>query len=413
MNILVGAKGRYSGWVTFNTMKDALAAVGDVRYLVFHKSPESTYDFSTRMTEFAKKHPECKIIYLANKGEVNATTKVLINGLGGQTVEEAKFYLESATQLKNLTDDVTDIVALTDLSGIDVLKGFFERYGKTNGDGITKPYLQVVKKAVSDLASAYNDKNKELLEMSESATDLFQQSLTLVSEMQQEQTKLADIIADLKARIQADPAEADVSIPTSFQMNTFPAITYGKSKEIVRIKDIGRCSFLTSFMLGYHTYLRSSKNVRSRIIFVEPIGSLYVTKYSKYNWITQSSKNSMSVYQQDIVFTNCPTKDVMMKLIDDSKFDIIVIVDRLVSSAGHIINSKGKVIYAVNGRTALDIKGVDKTNFFSIMTELKNAMFTVPMFTQYPTDSNPELRVRKYLSECSEMYAMLHTVKAF
>ena len=196
-------------------------------------------------------------------------------------------------------------------------------------------------------------------------------------------------------------------------MNTFPVITYGKSKEIVRVKDIGRCPFLTSFMLGYHIYLRNSKSVRSRIIFVEPIGSLYVAKYSKYDWITQSSKNSMSAYQQDVIFTNCPTKDVMTKLIDDPKFDIVVIVDRLVSSAGHVINSKGKVIYAVNGRTALELKGVDRTNFFSVILEQKNAMFTVPMFTQYPTTANPELRARKYLSECSEMYAMLHTVKAF
>lgn len=412
MNILVGAKGRYSGWVVLNTMKDALAVVGDVRYLVFHKSSESTYEFSARTTEFAKKHPECKIIYLANKGEVDSTIKVLINGLGGQTVDEAKFYLESTSQLKNLTEGITDIVALKDLSGIDVLRDFFERYSKTNGNGITKAYLQVVKNAVSGLSAAYNDKNKELLAMSESATDLFQQSLNLVVEMQQEQTKLAGIISDLKTRIMT-PAEPESSIPTSFQMNTFPVITYGKSKEIVRVKDIGRCPFLTSFMLGYHIYLRNSKSVRSRIIFVEPIGSLYVAKYSKYDWITQSSKNSMSAYQQDVIFTNCPTKDVMTKLIDDPKFDIVVIVDRLVSSAGHVINCKGKVIYAVNGRTALELKGVDRTNFFSVILEQKNAMFTVPMFTQYPTTASPELRARKYLSECSEMYAMLHTVKAF
>ena len=415
MNILVGVKQRMSGWMSVSTMKDAIGVFGDVKYLVFHKSSESVADVSTNILKFLEKHKGCTIVYICAKDTLQQGIRMIVEANGGKYIDD-EFFLEGVSQLNNLVNGLDEVVALTELSGTDILKDFFNKYSQSQGKAVTPAYLQLVKRAVSDLTDAYNNKNKEILSMCESANDLLQVILSSSDEQKKEVENLMGMVEDLKARMQSEEVLYAASAPTmGFQPSIFQTITYPKSnKEIVRIKDIGRSPYLTSFMFGYQSYLKNESVVRSRLIIVEPVGRLYVDKYSKYNWITQNTKNSMSAFQQDIVFTDCPTRDIMLKLINTPKYDIIIILDRLVSSVNHIISCKGDpVIFAVNGSSALEMKGVNRARFFSMIKEVQGAMFTVPMFSKYPSATNPELRVRKYIQDCSQYYAMIHAVKSY
>ena len=165
MNILVSDSTiSYKNWIVVRTIKDALSVVGFVEGLVYHKSQEKSEDKIKFMTEFSKKHTSCKIVYLCAKDKADNALKMLITGgLNGKYVDD-EFYLESDRELNTLLVDSAMIVKSSDLSGIDVLRDFFNRY--TSGDKpISKRYLSIVKSAAIELSEAYAEKNKEILEM--------------------------------------------------------------------------------------------------------------------------------------------------------------------------------------------------------------------------------------------------------
>ena len=67
MNILVSdSTVKYNSWLVVRTLKDALAVVGAVEGLVFHKSKESSEEKMRYITELSKKHTSCKIVYLCS-----------------------------------------------------------------------------------------------------------------------------------------------------------------------------------------------------------------------------------------------------------------------------------------------------------------------------------------------------------
>lgn len=408
MNVIVTKnKVDYSGFVKVSTVKDANVLVGDIEYFVYNRSDdvdEDRVNYLTKIKDRAK-----HMIYICRKEELENDVYIVVTGSGGKYFDD-EFFLESSSELNALMGSINEVTALTELGGVNVLKDFFNRYLKDGGSGFNPNYLTVVKQAVLDMVEGYRQKDFELLRLAETATEIFSSSVNIISGMESEYAKMQSVVDELENSRDTLPAPKG---PGSFGMPSvvfFPQVSYLKEKNIIRIKDVGGCIYLTTFMLCFRSFLEKMKNVRPKLIFVESVGMMYEKKYKEYPWVTQQTSKSMSNYYNNIVFTNCPSKEVVTRLLEDTDYDTFVVVDRIKNSKQHILNSKGSSIrYAVSGSSVVDSFGLRVQDCFSSIKAVDGFLFTIPVFPSYPKESDQ--RERLYMRSFSSEYEMLYNVR--
>lgn len=403
MNIVVSKnKIDYSGsFLKVATLEEACQVRGTIDVLIYNNSNENKNDkiaYLGKLKDMAK-----KLIYICNDKNTDMAIKMMIIGSDGKYFDD-EFFLESSYELDNLINSLDEVTALANLGGVNVLSDFFNRYLKNGSSDFNSNYLMVVKDAVNELMLEYNQKNLEIIQMSETATDIFSNTSALLSNMKKEKENMQDIVKKL-----SENAKESVGVsrrPTGSSVLFYPRINYVKDKNIIRIKEIGDFRYLVSFMLGFRLYLENVKNLRPKLIIVEPVGDLIEERYSGFPWVKTSSVRSSSNYYNDVVFTNCPNKDVLNKLLDDSNYDIFIVVDRTVTDKDHILNSKGSSVkYAVRGISIISKFKLPRKDCICCLSETKGTLLTVPLFPEYPIGTS--VRERLYMSELSSAYEKL------
>lgn len=387
----------YKGFLKVSSLKEASNTVGRIDFLVYHNSDEDYSEKINYLSEIVGK-VNSKLIYIRKASEVDLAIKMVVMANQGYYFDD-EFFLESSSELNNLIGGLDEVTALASLGGVNVLGDFFNRFLKNGSTNFTGNYLMVVKEAVNQLLTEYNNKNLEIIQMSETATDIFSNTSALIGSMKAEKETLQKTVEKISKSVQESTVKR-----SSSTVLYYPRIDYLVPKNIIRVKDIGNCTFLHSFMLGLRLYLSTVKNLRVKLIFIEPIGDYFELRYSEYPWVTVSSLNNKSVYFNDVVFTNCPNKDVLNTLLDDTK-DVFIVVDRSLNDNKHILNSRGTVHYAVSSASVMKKFDIPNTNYFSSLVALPNSLFTIPLFTEYPLESSA--RERLYLSELSSAYEKL------
>lgn len=408
MNIIVTSnKIDYSGFMKVKTLQEVLGVVGSIDFLVYHKSSESQeqkVDCLTKLKDKVK-----RLVYIRDKSSLEQAVQMIVVGSEGKYIDD-EFFLESSEELNRLMlnlDEVTDIVSL---GGEPVLNDFFNRYLKEGSSGFNSSYLVVVKEAVQNMLADYKQKDMELIQMSTTATEIFANSAEILSRAKSEQQKLRESIVKLEEMRENNDVGKVMPFSGIPSVVFFPMVSYMKEKNIIRIKDVGSCSFLTSFMLGFREYLENVKYLRPKLIFIEAVGIQYETRYKDYKWVTQQNQKSMSSYYNSVVFTNYPSKEVLTKLLDDTGYDTFIVVDRLKTSKDHILNSKGcSVRYAVGGSGIVDKFGLKVSDCFSTIREVRNSLFTIPVFSDYPEEKSK--RIDLYLRYCKMFYETLYVVR--
>ena len=184
----------------------------------------------------------------------------------------------------------------------------------------------------------------------------------------------------------------------------FSEITYAKNKNIIPIKEIGSCKYLVSFMLGFRKYLEIVQYAKPKLIFLMPPGRQYQDMYSEYSYITIETRNSDSIYD-NVVFINCPNKDVVLKMLDDMNYNIFIVVDMLKTSGRHLIHCKKKPVYAVGSGSLVSRMKLRAVDCFTSVSPVPGGMFCVPTFNDYP--EGEVQRVDLYCRECKAYYDLL------
>lgn len=394
----------YKNWIVVRTLKDAIGVVGFVEGLIYHKSQESSEDKIKYMTAFSKKHTSCKIIYLCSKEKADNALRMLITGgLNGKYVDD-EFYLESDRELNTLLVDSALIVKSSDLSGIDVLRDFFNRYTSSDKP-ISKRYLAVVKAAAIELSESYAEKNREILEMSESAAEIFSNSIDLIAQMREQQEALEKDIKSIRDKRAEMSSFTQPVKAVGGSILFYPRVSYLKNKTIIRIKDIGGCAYLTSFCIGFREYLERIKSVRPKLIVIEGTGHIKKDCYPENKWVTNENKNDIRNFYDKIVFTNCPTTIVMSKLLDDSDYDTFIVLDKTENYKDHILNSKGLVVYSIAAERYIKLLKLSKKDCISVIRDIDGTLFSLPYFEDYP--KRDDQRINTYLRECADRYNIL------
>lgn len=407
MNIIVTSNNvNYNGFLKVSSLKEVSEVVGKIEYFVYHKSSESQEQKVDLLSKI--KGRVDTMIYIRSKDKVENAVRMIVVGSEGKYIDD-EFFLESSDELSRLIGNINDVTTITQLGGVPVLTDFFNRYLKDGGSDFNSSYLLVVKDAMKNMISEYRKKDMEILQLSTTATEIFTNSSEIIRRAQEEQQKMQDAVLKLE-ELKSQSTANTFSFGGLPSVVFFPTVLYPKEKNIIRIKEIGSCSFLTSFILGFRLYCEYVKNVRPKLIIIEPIGAQYEKRYESFNWVTQKSVRSMQGYYNQVVFTNHPSKDVLVKLLDDTDYDTFIVVDRLKTSNEHILNSKGNSIkYAINGKTSIEKFNLQPINCFSFVRDVKGCMFTIPMFPDYPESSDQ--RERLYLRSFDLNYEALYTIK--
>lgn len=402
MNIVVSKnKVDYSGsFLKLATLKEVCQIRGTIDVLIYNTSNESKDDKISSLGVL--KDRVKKLIYICNEKNTDMAIKMMIIGSDGKYFDD-EFFLESSHELENLIDSLDEVTALANLGGVNVLSDFFNRYLKNGSSNFNSNYLMIVKDAVNELMLEYNQKTSEIIQMSETATDIFSNTSALLASMRKEKESMQVIVKKLSEN--AKESSNVIRRPLGSSVLFFPRIDYVKDKNIIRIKEIGNFRYLISFLLGFRCYLELVKNIRPKLIVIEPVGDVIEERYSDFNWVKSSSIRSSSNYYNNIVFTNCPNRDVLNKLLEDN-YDIFIVVDRTVTDKEHILNCKGaSVKYAISGISSISRFKLPVQDCISCLSEIEGSLFTVPMFPEYPLGVSA--RERFYMSELDSEYDKL------
>lgn len=396
------------GFLRVDTLKDAEMVVGRIDCLVYHKSDESSEDKIMYLNRL--KNRVENFIYVCNERDTDVMVKMVITGLNGKYFDD-EFFIESSNELYNLVNSLDEVTEVAELGGVSVLSDFLNRYLKNGSSNFSPKYLVAVKEAVQCLMSEYNQKNLEILQMSENATELFSNTAEVLSAMKKEHGEMKKVITKLEQDVKKSSMIAPVVTQDEGKRRGpsllfFPQVSYMKERRIIRIKEIGDFRYLTSFVLGLRIYLETIKNVRPKLIIIEPVGDMLESKYSEYSWVTQSKVKDRKYYYNSIVFTNCPNKEVLFTLLDDIDYDTFIVVDRTKSSKTHVLNSKGSLFYAVSGKSSVDRFSIPVKNCISCINEIKGSVCTVKYYPDYPAERSA--RERLYLSRFSKEFMMLY-----
>lgn len=406
MNIIVtNNMVKYDGFMKVKTLEEACKVVGSIEFLVYHKSNETRENKVEYLTKL--KDTVGTLVYIRGVDAVEQAVKIIVEGSGGRYFDD-EFFLESSNELSSLISSLDEVTAIAELGGVNVVSDFFNRYLKNGSTGFNTGYLEIVKTAVSDMIDSYKQKDLELIQLSETATEIFSNSASILSKVESERKNLENMVSTLESAKQ----QATMTMSSGSSMPNllfFPRVNYPKEKTIIRIKELGNCSYLTSFMLGFRIFLERIKYVKPKLIFIYPIGSMYETWYKDFNWVTQKTYKTMIGYN-NIVFTNFPSKEVLTKLLDDTDYDTFIVVDRMKADQDHILNSKGTVKYAISGNNVLkNTKPVIKpSSCFSSSFQIDGTLFNIGQLQDYPVE--PEQRERKYLSEFNDAYESLYNI---
>lgn len=410
MNVLVSdTTNSYSDWVVVRNLSDVNEIVGNIDYLVYHKSKESPEGKIKALSKIGRDRTDCKIIYVCCKEKVDNAIKMLVTGgLNGKYVDD-EFFLENEQELNNMVSDLHNIVTSTELSCSNVLNDFFNRYLSEGAEGVSKGYLQVVKNAALEMSESYYEKNKEILEMSESAAEIFSSSVDIISQMREQTSSLEKDLRTLKDKNSMLDAFSINSSSVNSSILYYPKVKYMKSKLIFRFKDLGRTPFLVSFLFGFREFLDRIKSVRPKMIIIEGNGKLLEDRYSDYNWVTNTNKTDNRHFYNNIVFTNCPTSMVLSKLLDDNSFDTFIVLDRTTNYKENVLDSKGVNLFVVNGKSQIDKNNLQKNNCISSIKPIEGALVNIPYFEDYP--DRDDQRINLYLKECASVYETVYSKK--
>lgn len=405
MNVVVSNNAiDYIGFIKVSKLEDVLSLTGDIDCLVLHKSNESD-EVKIKCLSILKDQVNT-MIYIRERESVETAIQMIVVGSGGKYFDD-EFFLESSSELKNLIENLGSVTAIVELGGVNTVGEFFNRYLRDGSSSFNKEYLLAVKSAVAGMIAEYKQKDLELLQLSETATEIFANSANLISKVEEERQNLEEAIAKLKEAKDSIPVKTNIA--TSQSILFFPIVSYMKESNIIRVKEIGMFPHLVPFMLGLRLYLNSIKLVRTKLIVVCPVGEQYEEMYEMFEWVTQSSANTMKGYYSDIVFTNFPSKDVMYRLLDDADYDTFIVLDKLKASNKHILNCKGNSVkYALASESYSDRFKL-KPMYCMFPKEVKGSMFSIKHINDYP--SEVEQRERLYLRDYKSAYESLSYTK--
>lgn len=391
---------KYNNYIVVRDFK-AVRNLKGVTVLILHKVEGlSDFDAGVFISNFYKDGIKSFVYINSNPSKV---IKTVINGVGGTTYED-EFYFDDEDELTALLDDLgldTSTNSLV-LSSTQIVKDFIGAFSRGEERIQAPVYLEQVNQAVTELSELTHKQELQISEMGVSAIEVFERASSIIVSMN-DQKKILEKQLEEFEESQALKQMSKQSNAFSSAIMFFPSFKYVGTSKVLNIRELSPCRYLTSFLLAYTHHIHFNLNKRVKFIIVHQKGKGIADKYSEFTAITQESMGISSLYDNEIIATNNPKKDVMQKLthLDD---DVIIVFDRLYS-ATDIITGRVVKVNAVSGLSDINRYKVKPDTCIFPITSQPNELFNIPLIKNYPKEIDMQYAV--YAQTCKNQFDIL------
>lgn len=390
-------------FVNFVVVKsfDDLRKLNGVDVVIIHRYSGSDFDAGGHVTTLWNNGNGIKRFVYISEDQSN-TLKTIMTGVGGHCYDD-EFYLEDEDELMALleeldSDEETQLAVAS--PAIQVLDDFVDAFSNGDARAKTPAVLEQVKESVKELSLITQQQQLQLTTMGTSAIEIFTQASQIIKTINEKSKQIADELAKLE-EVAANGSSSKATFSNSVQF--FAPYTYRGNAKVLVIREHSPCRYLTSLALGYLHHLHYELNRRPKLVFVIQKGYEVAMKYSDYAVIKQENMNLAALYNNEIVATNNPKKEVMKDLLSKPN-DVVVVVDRLYGSAS-IVSGRVTQIEAVGSRSDIDRFKVRPENTIFPVTAQPKQLFNIPTIKNWPVE--PDARYAMYAQSFSDKYAIL------
>ena len=371
MNIIISSElndsfSQFKVFASFKAVRESVEDLGSVDVLVIHRFPESDFDAGVFISDFRSagmKH----FIYI--NSDASTTIRMVISGVEGKYFSD-EFYFDDEEELLALMEDMDETEEATEVAApaLDILNDFIDGFVKKD-ERINAPlYLERASSIIRKL-----DNNKRIIE----------QKLRDLEENQSSSPQHSSVLAN--------------------NVLSFPSVKYTGNLKILQIREYAPCRYLTTFCLGYLHHVHYELNKRVKLVFVHQKSAGTAKKYGDFTVITQSSMNSSSLCDSEIIATNIPKKDVLAN-IWSRQAEVLIFVDRLYGNM-NILSGRVVTVNAVSGASDLERYKISASDTIFSVTEYPDQMFCIPTLKGFPRDV--DAKYASYAQVMEEAYKIL------
>ncbi len=371
-----------------------------VTTLIIHKYKESDFDAGVFVSQFHNNGID-QFIYISSSP--SSTLQMVLKGVNGYYYED-EFYFEDEEELSTLLEDLgmEDEDENTSLatSALNVVNDFVSSFAKGD-ERIKAPlYLENVTSAVNELSILTHQQELQLNTMGASALEVFEKASAIIRNMDAQNKNIEKKLEELENQ-QNNSFSSKPAFGNSIMF--FSPYKYIGNSKILLIREYAPCRYLTSFVMGYLHHLHYVLNRRPKLIFVHQKGAGVSAKYADFTSITQESMNMSSLYDNEIIATNNPKKEVMKDLLTKQN-DVIIVVDRLYGNQD-IVSGRVTKINAVGSRSDIARYKVRPEDTIFSITRQPKELFTLPTIKNFPTEI--DARYAAYTQVLGSKYEIL------
>lgn len=385
MNVIVSAsvKDTFTQFMvvrSFVELKSSLSKIGgNIDTLIIHQFPESEFDAGVFISDLRNMGVK-NFIYI--NSDASTTIRMVVSGVNGKYFED-EFYLDDEEELLALLEDI-EVEESTEVAApaLSIINDFVQSFVKGE-ERISAPlYLERVNTAIGELENYTKQTELKIYEMGTSATQVFERASAIIRKMDDNSRIIKQQLKEL------EESQSNAPSHNSFGNNvlSFPTVRYTGNLKILVIRELSPCRYLTTFALGYLHHVHYELNKRAKLVFIHQKGAGVAKKYNDFTMITQESMNMSSLYDNEIIATNAPKKEVMRELWSRTA-EVIICVDRLYGSMD-IVSGRVNTVYAVSGSSDLNRFKVKPEDCIFSVTEYPNQMFCIPTIKNFPRDSD-------------------------
>lgn len=371
-----------------------------VTTLIIHKYKESDFDAGVFVSQFHNNGID-QFIYISSTP--SSTLQMVLKGVNGYYYED-EFYFEDEEELSTLLEDLgmEDEDENTSLAttALNVVNDFVSSFAKGD-ERIKAPlYLENVTSAVNELSVLTHQQELQLNTMGASALEVFEKASAIIRNMDAQNKNIEKKLEELENQ-QNNSFSSKPAFGNSIMF--FSPYRYIGNSKILLIREYAPCRYLTSFVMGYLHHLHYVLNRRPKLIFVHQKGAGVSAKYADFTSITQESMGMSSLYDNEIIATNNPKKEVMKDLLTKQN-DVIIVVDRLYGNQD-IVSGRVTKVNAVGSRSDIARYKVRPEDTIFSVTRQPKELFTLPTIKKFPTEI--DARYAAYTQVLGDKYEIL------
>lgn len=383
--------------------------------IILHSSSDDVYKLLEGLSKLRVMGCKKKFLYISNS--IDPLLFAFFDGIGGVVFDE-EYPLSDASILISLIDEYTesDFRLKSASEEFVELKKVLQKITAGNLDEeelhslLTSPvWLKQVNACINEISTALvrvDTSNKTLVKYTDHSRDVL--------------TKLKEDMAKMKVNLEDALKQSitPVEEESSSSKNTvtyFPSLSLplGTCERVLYVKEYSPCTYLTSFLQAYSSYLRNKLGVANRLLLVQHASKIGLARYpdDSFYAITPLSLNSKPPAGKNSFITTTPTNNIMNFFFSNADIKTYIVIDRMYQD-NQMFRSGPKIhnLYATGNISLMTQRNINM-NYVITSNLDPNFQFSglnIPSIAKYRDSVNNHMGL--YFSACKNLFQRLDEI---